>query len=119
MGSDIFEWIVNFVKIAAIFLLMVQLVPVLVWLERRGSAFIQNRLGPNRVGPLGLTQLLADAVKFIFKEEFVPERSNKFFFYAAPVVALIPGALAFGSIPLGSPIHVEPFQLFGQNWGPY
>ena len=71
MGSDIFEVTVNFLKMVIIFLLMVQLVPLLVWIGRRGSAFIQNRFGPNRVGPLGLTQLLADAVKFIFKEEFL------------------------------------------------
>src|SRR3954454_24985461 len=107
MGNDICEIGVNFVKMVAIFLLMVQIVPLLVWVERRGSAYIQNRFGPNRVGALGLTQLLADAVKFIFKEEFVPEQSNRIFFYAAPVLALIPGALAFGSIPIGSPVQVE------------
>ena len=119
MGSDIFEISINFVKMVAIFLLMVQLVPVLVWVERRGSAFIQNRFGPNRVGPLGLTQLLADAVKFIFKEEFVPSRSRKFLFYAAPVMSLVPGAIAFGSIPLSLPINVEAFEMWGQTWGPY
>lgn len=119
MGSDIFEISINFIKMVAIFLLMVQLVPLLVWVERRGSAFIQNRFGPNRVGPLGLTQLLADAVKFIFKEEFIPSHSRKFLFYAAPVMSLIPGALAFGSIPLSIPINVEAFELFGQTWGPY
>lgn len=69
MGADLFEITVNIVKMLLIFLLMVQLVPILVWVERRGSAYIQNRFGPNRVGPLGLTQLLADAVKFLFKEE--------------------------------------------------
>lgn len=119
MGSDIFEISINLIKMIVIFLMMVQLVPILVWVERRGSAFIQNRFGPNRVGPLGLTQLLADAVKFIFKEEFVPEKCNKFLFYAAPAVALIPGALAFASLPLGTPIQVDSFEMLGKAWGPY
>ncbi len=119
MGSDIFEVTVNFVKMVAIFLMMVQLVPVLVWVERRGSAFIQNRLGPNRIGPLGLTQLLADAVKFLFKEEFIPAASHRFLFYTAPIVALIPAALAFNAIPLSAPISIQPFEMFGQQWGPY
>ncbi|MAE74913.1 MAG: NADH-quinone oxidoreductase subunit H [Bdellovibrionaceae bacterium] len=119
MGSDVFEISVNFIKLVAIFLLMVQLVPLLVWVERRGSAYIQNRFGPNRVGPLGLTQLLADAVKFLFKEEFIPGEGRRLIFLLAPVVALIPGALAFGSIPLSAPIQVEAFQWLGQTWGPY
>lgn len=107
MGATGFEILVNVIKMLIIFLLMVQLVPLLVWVERRGSAFIQNRFGPNRVGPLGLTQLLADAVKFLFKEEFRPPKSVAFLYYAAPVVALIPGALAFGSIPLSAPFTLE------------
>ncbi len=125
MGSTGFEILINTVKMLAIFLLMVQLVPILVWVERRGSAFIQNRFGPNRVGPLGLTQLLADAVKFLFKEEFRPPKSKAFMYYAAPVVALIPGALAFGALPLGAPFTLESggetysflFQSFHLNAG--
>ena len=119
MGSDIFEIAVNFVKMVIIFIMMVNLVPLLVWVERRGSAYIQNRFGPNRVGPLGLTQLLADAVKFITKEEFSPAASHRLLFYAAPVVALIPAALAFGCIPLSAPIQVAAFAMAGQMWGPY
>lgn len=119
MGSDAFEITINIVKLIIIFLMMVQLVPILVWVERRGSAFIQSRFGPNRVGPLGLTQLLADAVKFIFKEEFIPAKGKHFIFYAAPVIALAPGALAFAAIPLSMPLFLEPFQMFGQTWGPY
>jgi NADH-quinone oxidoreductase subunit H len=119
MGQDVFEISINIVKILVIFVMMVQLVPVLVWVERRGSAFIQSRLGPNRVGPLGLTQLLADAVKFLAKEEFVPEKGMKIVFYAAPIIALIPAALAFASIPLSSTIHVETFAMLGRSWGPY
>lgn len=119
MGGDVFEILINTVKMLLIFLLMVQLVPLLVWVERRGSAFIQNRLGPNRVGPLGLTQLLADAVKFLAKEEFIPKKGRAFVFYMAPIFALVPAALAFGSIPLSSPIYVEAFEMLGQIWGPY
>jgi NADH-quinone oxidoreductase subunit H len=119
MGSDAFEITVNIVKMLVIFLLMVQLVPVLVWVERRGSAFIQSRFGPNRVGPLGLTQLLADAVKFLLKENFLPEHGRKLLFLLAPALALVPGAVAFGSIPLSCPVHIDPFVMLGHAFGPY
>ncbi len=118
-ASLTFEVLVNVVKMLVIFLMMVQIVPILVWVERRGSAFIQNRLGPNRIGPLGLTQLLADAVKFLFKEEYLPKNAVPLLYLGAPIMALIPGALAFNSIPLSSPIQIEAFQAFGQNFGPY
>lgn len=119
MGQDAFEITVNIVKMAVIFLMIVQAVPLLVWVERRGSAFIQNRLGPNRVGPLGLLQLLADAVKFLTKENFVPEKSDRIFYYGAPIMALIPATLAFASIPLSIPIEIAPFEMFGRTLGPY
>jgi len=119
MGRDGFEILVNGIKLVLIFLVMVQAVPVLVWLERRGSAFIQNRFGPNRIGPLGLLQLLADAVKFLFKEEFMPAKGIRFLYYGAPVAALVPATLAFAAIPLGAPIHIDTFEMMGRSWGPY
>lgn len=119
MGNDIFEILINGLKLIVIFLLIVQAVPVLVWVERRGSAFIQDRFGPNRVGPLGLIQLLADAVKFLTKEDLVPSKAIKPLFYAAPVFALIPGVIAYCAIPLGTPLNIEAFEMFGQKWGPY
>src|ERR1044072_3412769 len=119
MGIDAFEIKVKLVQMVVIFLMMVQLVPLLVWVERRGSAYIQNRFGPNRVGPLGLTQLLADAVKFLTKETFVPGRGYPLIYYAAPVVAMIPATLALNAIPLSMPIHVDTFEMLGRNWGPY
>jgi NADH-quinone oxidoreductase subunit H len=106
MGLDYFEITVNAVKLLLIFFMMVQAVPILVWLERRGSAFIQNRFGPNRVGPLGLVQLLADAVKFLSKEDFSPRTAVKPLFYAAPVFALIPATLAFCAIPMSVPLEL-------------
>lgn len=107
MGTTGFEITVNLIKTVLVFLMMVQAVPILVWLERRGSAFIQNRFGPNRVGPLGLLQLLADAVKFLTKEDFAPEKGNRFLFYAAPVFALIPAAIAYMAIPMSVPLKLE------------
>ena len=119
MGHDVFEITVNLLKLVVLFLLIVQAVPVLVWLERRGSAFIQNRLGPNRIGPFGLMQLLADAVKFLWKEEFIPDAGNRILYYGAPIMALIPATLAFCALPLGHPISIAPFEMLGQTWGPY
>lgn len=119
MGEDFFSVTVNTIKILVIFLLMVQSVPVLVWVERRASAFIQNRLGPNRIGPLGLFQLLADLVKFLFKEDYATPQTRKFYFYLAPILAVLPVAIAFGSIPLSAPINLEVFEWLGRQWGPY
>jgi NADH-quinone oxidoreductase subunit H len=109
MGHNAIEITINAIKLIVVFLLIVQAVPVLVWLERRGSAFIQNRLGPNRIGPLGLMQLLADAVKFLFKEEFMPKDGVKLLYYAAPIFALVPATLAFAAIPLGFPVHWDEY----------
>lgn len=106
MGITGLEITINLVKTILVFLLMVQAVPILVWLERRGSAFIQNRLGPNRVGPLGLVQLLADAAKFLNKEDFVPDKGNRILFYMAPVFALIPAAVAYMAIPMSTPLKI-------------
>ncbi len=106
MGTTSLEITINLIKTILVFFLMVQAVPILVWLERRGSAFIQNRFGPNRVGPLGLVQLLADAVKFLTKEDFAPEKGNRVMFYAAPVFALIPAAIAYMAIPMSTPLKI-------------
>lgn len=119
MGKDNLEIAINGAKLILIFLMMVQAVPILVWLERRGSAFIQNRFGPNRVGPLGLVQLLADAVKFLTKEDFAPDKAVRPLFYAAPVFALIPATLAYAAIPMSIPISIAAFEAMGSTWGPY
>jgi NADH-quinone oxidoreductase subunit H len=116
MGSTGFEITINLIKTVLVFLMMVQAVPILVWLERRGSAFIQNRFGPNRVGPLGLLQLLADAVKFLTKEDFFPEKGNKLLFYAAPVFALIPAAIAYMAIPMSVPLKTENYTFLIQGF---
>ena len=82
-------------------MLVLALVPVLVMIERRLSARIQNRVGPILVGPQGALQPLADAVKFIFKEDFIPAAADKLLYRLAPAMVFIPAGLALAAIPLG------------------
>jgi len=119
MGQDLFEISINFLKLNLVFFSMVALVPVLVWAERRVSALIQNRLGPNRVGPLGLMQILADLIKPLMKEDFAVATDRKWVYYVAPIFAVVPPALVFGSIPFSAPVEIDKFQMFGQELGPY
>ncbi len=102
-----FEMTAMIIKVAAVVIMMLQVVPIMVWVERRGSALMQNRRGPNRVGPLGLFQSLADVVKFMFKEDFIPGHiTEKFFFLLAPAVLLIPAFMTFAVIPFGGEIKI-------------
>jgi NADH-quinone oxidoreductase subunit H len=79
----------------------------LVLLERKIAAYVQDRIGPNRVGPAGLFQPIADGLKFVFKEEMVPERAHKFLFMLAPCIALTTATLAFVVVPFG-PTEAPP-----------
>jgi NADH-quinone oxidoreductase subunit H len=75
--------------------------PLMVWVERRVCALIQDRYGPNRVGPLGLFQIVADGIKLVLKEDLRPQGVRPWFFIMAPVLALIPAAMSFAVIPFG------------------
>ncbi len=92
-----------------IFLFTLPLAGILTWLERRQSAMMQDRLGPSRanIGPFklwGLPHFLADALKMIFKEDFVPPEANKFLFALAPILAVAPVLIASAIIPFGAPL---------------
>lgn len=85
-------------------------VSVMTWVERRLSAVIQFRWGPNRVGPMGLFQPIADGIKFIMKEEIIPRDAYKPLFVLAPALAMITSICAFAVIPFGPTI-----ELFGRK----
>ncbi|ALI99358.1 NADH-quinone oxidoreductase subunit NuoH [Rufibacter tibetensis] len=74
--------------------------------ERKVAAFIQDRVGPNRAGPFGLAQPLADAVKLFFKEEFVPANANKFLFVAGPSLAMLTACMSSAVIPFGGTLLI-------------
>jgi len=87
-----------------IFLLVPVLVSVamIVWLDRRVWAFVQKRQGPNVVGPFGLLQTIADALKYVFKEIIIPSSSNKVIFILAPIVTMTLALIAWAVIPFSS-----------------
>ncbi|MBI4228167.1 MAG: NADH-quinone oxidoreductase subunit NuoH [Deltaproteobacteria bacterium] len=102
---------VSFVKVALLLISVLTLVAYLTFAERRVSAFIQDRLGPNRVGPFGLLQPLADGIKFIFKEDIIPERAYKPLYILAPALALITAIIALAVIPIGEGFNTTIFGL--------
>jgi NADH-quinone oxidoreductase subunit H len=88
--------------VGLVFLIVLPMVSYTVYAERRVSAMIQDRLGPNRVGPSGLFQPIADAVKLLLKEDFTPASVNKFYYWLAPACAMAPSLMALAVIPFGS-----------------
>ncbi len=109
-GGPWFTAIVSIARILFVILLFgMPIASLLTWAERRQSALIQDRLGPNRanIGPFrlaGITHFMADAVKFLFKEDFIPPKAHKFLYMWAPVMALAPALIAGAIIPFGSPL---------------
>ncbi len=89
------------VKVLLVFVVGLVATMLMVWFERKVIAGMQNRVGPNKAGPWGILQTLADGVKLFFKEDLIPERSDRFMFRLAPYLALVPAFLAFAIIPLG------------------
>jgi NADH-quinone oxidoreductase subunit H len=87
------------------------LVALLVWAERRISAFIQDRLGPNRVGPMGLLQSVADLFKFVFKEDVTPGHVNKPYFVLAPAIAMTPALISLAVIPFASNLVIADLDV--------
>src|SRR5437667_8435016 len=88
--------------IGMIFIVILPMVSYAVYAERRVSALIQDRLGPNRVGPAGLFQPIADAAKFLFKEVFTPAQVNKFYYWLAPCLTMVPAITTIAVVPFGS-----------------
>ena len=87
--------LISFVKIVLVLLVILTTVANLVYAERKISAAIQNRIGPNRVGPWGLLQAPADVLKLFIKEDIVPENADRFVHTIAPMIAMMPAVLMF------------------------
>ncbi|HNW58561.1 MAG TPA: NADH-quinone oxidoreductase subunit NuoH [bacterium] len=108
-----FTWIdtgIILAKIVIVIVVNLLILMIMELAERRVSAFIQDRLGPNRVGPEGLFQAVADGIKFFFKEEIFPAGADKVLYTLAPLLVLVPALMTFAAIPFG---HAA--ELFGRT----
>ena len=107
---DFISFSIICVKVILVFAITMLAVLIMIYAERRISAFMQGRLGPNRVGPQGLLQPIADGIKFLMKEDVIPADVDKPVYLLAPAMLLIPALMTFAVIPFGSSIT-----LFGRN----
>ncbi|MGH9943210.1 MAG: NADH-quinone oxidoreductase subunit NuoH [Pyrinomonadaceae bacterium] len=108
VGPDVARGLAQFIGINIAFVAVLMIVAYTVLAERRILGLIQGRLGPNRVGPGGLLQPFADLLKFIFKEEIVPDKSTKFVYMLAPMIAIISALMTIIVYPFGPDVNL-PF----------
>jgi NADH-quinone oxidoreductase subunit H len=98
--------IIAVVKVVVAFAALLVLTLLVIWFERKVIADMQARVGPNRWGPFGLLQTLADGIKLFFKEDFRPANSDRWTYAIAPVATMVPAFLAFAVVPIGDHVTV-------------
>src|SRR6478609_8214900 len=103
--------------VGIVFVVILPMVSYAVYAERKVSALIQDRLGPNRVGPAGLFQPIADAMKFLLKEDFTPAHVNKLYYWLAPCLAMVPAITTIAVVPFGSTLFGVPMVIADINVG--
>jgi NADH-quinone oxidoreductase subunit H len=116
MPFDATDIALSALKIAIVLAMMLNVTPIMVWVERRGSALIQDRPGPNRVGPFGLLQSFADALKFILKEDIVPASAHRWLYTIAPAIGLLPAMTTIAVVPWGQSFRLPEKVWFGRTF---
>ena len=107
----------SLIKIVAVIAILMPMIAYSTLAERLISAWIQDRVGPNRVGPMGLWQPLVDGVKSFLKEDFTPAHVRKFYFWLAPAITMIPAMLTIAVIPFGSNLGGQQMVIADLNVG--
>ena len=105
-GVGLAVLLIVLIKVVVVFGALMVAVMLMIWFERKVISDMQSRIGPNRAGPFGIMQTLADGIKLFFKEDLIPERSDRFVFKLAPYLTIIPAFLAFAIVPIGGEVTV-------------
>ncbi len=116
MPFDATDIALSALKIAIVLGLMLNVTPIMVWVERRGSALIQDRPGPNRVGPFGLLQSFAAAVQFVMRGDIIPGGARQWLYTLAPAFGLLPAMTTIAVVPWGRGFKIPEFTLFGRRF---
>jgi len=103
-----YEWLVWLVKAALVVFVLLTAFAYTTLFERRVIAMMQTRIGPNRAGPFGFLQPLADGLKLLFKEELIPASADKLVFILAPMITVIPAFIILAVVPWGPTVHLCP-----------
>jgi NADH-quinone oxidoreductase subunit H len=113
-GVDLTVVLIVIGKALFVFALLLVTVLITIWLERKVVADMQNRIGPNRAGPFGILQSLADGIKLFFKEQSIPDSADRPVFRLAPYLSVLPAFLAFSVVPLSGPFSIAGHDTFLQ-----
>jgi NADH-quinone oxidoreductase subunit H len=105
-GVDVGVFLIVCLKTIITFAVLMVSVLFMVWFERKIISDMQNRIGPNRAGPWGLLQTLADGIKLFFKEDLLPERADRRIFRLAPYLSAVPAFLSFAIVPIGGTVSI-------------
>src|ERR1043166_1438900 len=101
------EVIRSLIVVAGVLIVVLGIASGLIWLERRLLALWQDRYGPNRVGPFGLLQVLADMIKIFFKEDWIPPFADRVLFVIAPAIAVVTVLMSFAVLPVAPGIIIS------------
>ena len=93
-------FLIVLIKVLVVFGALMVSVMLMIWFERKVISDMQSRIGPNRAGPFGIAQTLADGIKLFFKEDLLPDQADRFVFKLAPYLTIIPAFLSFAIVPL-------------------
>jgi NADH-quinone oxidoreductase subunit H len=110
-----FNLVYTIITIAVVLAVIMGTCAVLIFVERKIAAYVQDRIGPNRVGPAGLLQPLADGLKFLFKEDIIPSHVDRMLYLLAPTISLSTALLAFAVVPFG-PTTAAPLPPWAPHW---
>jgi NADH-quinone oxidoreductase subunit H len=99
-------FLIVIIKVLVVFAALMVSVMLMIWFERKVISDMQSRIGPNRAGPFGIAQTLADGIKLFFKEDLLPDRSDRIVFKLAPYLTIIPAFLMFAIVPIGGEVTI-------------
>jgi NADH-quinone oxidoreductase subunit H len=110
-GVNWVVFLIVIIKVVVVFAALMVSVMLMIWFERKVISDMQSRIGPNRAGPFGIAQTMADGIKLFFKEDLLPDQADRFVFKLAPYLTIIPAFLSFAIVPIGGDVTIDGYHF--------